>query len=103
MKVELEGVREHHQTAVSALEAERAASEKEIERLTRQVTGGESERERLELQLETTVQLSEMALAAKGVDAAEEGQQQEAAGRAAKEVNRVSPSSRKEIYEDVLI
>lgn len=84
-QVELESIREQHQAAVSALAAERAASEEKVQRLAQQVKMGESEKERLELELETTVQLTEMALAAKGAEVAKEDQQQQVARRAEEE------------------
>lgn len=52
--------------------------------MAQRVEEGDDERERLELQLETTMQLSEMALAA-SVKAGEEEQQQEASQRTTEE------------------
>lgn len=63
--MELEEERDQHRSAISALQAERLASAQEAERLVEQVAQGERERKELEMQLEATVQLSEMALSAR--------------------------------------
>lgn len=62
---ELQRERERHETAISKLEAGFSASQREIEQLTQRVADGDKERKELEMQLEATVQLSEMALAAR--------------------------------------
>lgn len=92
--MELEGVRENHALAVSRLEASRAESELVVERLSQRLGDGDRERKELQVRLEsatqelaTTVQLSELALAAR--DAGEEGRTEEEARRAAAEAQRV--------------
>lgn len=94
-KAELEGVRERHATVVAELETARTESEQEVERLAKRLGEGDGERRDLEVRLEsaanelaTTVQLSELALAAR-VSAAEDARVKEEARRAAQEAQRM--------------
>lgn len=77
-QAELEDVCGRHAEAVSELEAARGKAEHEVAQLTQRLDEGDGERKDLELRLEsagqelaTTVQLSELALAAR-VSAAED-------------------------------
>lgn len=93
-QTELAGVRERYETAVSELETVRAESAQEVGRLTQRLGDGDNERKELELKLEstahelaTTVQLSELALAAKSAAGEEERREQETR-RTAEEAQR---------------
>lgn len=94
LQTELAGVRERYEVAVSDVQAVRAESAQEVERLTQRLSDGDNDRKQLELKLEstahelaTTVQLSELALAAKSA-AGEEERQEEETRRATEEAQR---------------
>lgn len=89
------GVRERYEVAVSEVKAVRAESAQEVKRLTQRLSDGDNERKELDLKLEstahelaTTVQLSELALAAKSA-AGEAERQEEETRRATEEALRV--------------
>ncbi|CAN0346127.1 unnamed protein product, partial [Ectocarpus sp. 8 AP-2014] len=95
LETELEAVREKHSASVSDLEAARAHSEQEVERLAGMLERGQGEREELKLRLETAanelainVELSEQAIAA-SVTAGEQEVREAEARRAAEEERRM--------------
>ncbi|CBN79870.1 expressed unknown protein [Ectocarpus siliculosus] len=95
LETELEAVREKHAASVSDLEAARAHSEREVERLAGMLERGQGEREELKLRLETAanelvinVELSEQAIAA-SVTAGEQEVKEAEARRAAEEERRM--------------
>ncbi|CAM9301305.1 unnamed protein product [Ectocarpus fasciculatus] len=95
LETELEAVREKHAASVSDLEAARAHSEQEVERLAGMLERGQGEREELKLRLETAanelainVELSEQAIAA-SVTAGEQDVREAEARRAAEEERRI--------------
>ncbi|CAM9165342.1 unnamed protein product [Ectocarpus sp. 4 AP-2014] len=95
LETELEAVREKHAASVSDLEAARAHSEQEVERLAGMLERGQGEREELKLRLETAanelainVELSEQAIAA-SVTAGEQEVREAEARRAAEEERRM--------------
>ncbi|CAN0031922.1 unnamed protein product, partial [Ectocarpus sp. 13 AM-2016] len=95
LETELEAVREKHAASVSDLEAARAHSEQEVERLAGMLERGQGEREELQLRLETAanelainVELSEQAIAA-SVTAGEQDVREAEARRAAEEKRRM--------------
>ncbi|CAM9394672.1 unnamed protein product [Ectocarpus sp. 12 AP-2014] len=95
LETELEAAREKHAASVSDLEAARAHSEQEVERLAGMLERGQEEREELQLRLETAanelainVELSEQAIAA-SVTAGEQEVREAEARRAAEEKRRM--------------